>query len=80
MGKKFKIMYYENYYWGMNIIWWALWVILLFWIFAIPYDIPGQRRKKDSSYQILQKRYANGSITESEYNDKKKILEAEFRK
>jgi putative membrane protein len=73
-------MNYENYYWGMNIIWWVIWVILLFWIFAIPYDIPGQRRKKESAFDILQKRYANGHITESEYNDKKKILEIELHK
>ncbi|WP_310556298.1 SHOCT domain-containing protein [Flavobacterium sp.] len=73
-------MYYENYYWGMNIIWWGIWVVLLFWIFAIPYDIPGQRRKKDTAFDILKKRYANGQITESEYSDKKKILEEEFRK
>jgi putative membrane protein len=73
-------MNYENYYWGMNVIWWILWLILLFWIFAVPYDIPGQRRKKDSAFDILQKRYADGHITESEYLDKKKILEAEFKK
>ncbi|WP_291099870.1 MULTISPECIES: SHOCT domain-containing protein [unclassified Flavobacterium] len=73
-------MYYENYYFGMNIIWWTIWVILLFWVFAIPYDIPGQRRKKDSAYDVLQKRYSKGDITESEYYDKKKILEEEFRK
>lgn len=71
---------YENYYWGMNIIWWVLWVILLFWIFAIPYDVPGQRKRKDSPYDILQKRYAAGHISESEYYDKKKILEEEFKK
>ncbi len=71
---------YENYYWGMNIIWWVLWVILLFWIFAIPYDVPGQRKRKDSPYHILQKRYAAGHISESEYYDKKKILEEEFKK
>lgn len=73
-------MYYENYYWGMNIVWWVIWVILLFWIFAIPYDIPGQRRKKDSAFELLKKRYAGGHITEVEYNEKKRILEAELRK
>jgi putative membrane protein len=69
------MMNYENYYFGMNIIWWVIWILLLFWIFAIPYDIPGQRRKKESAFDILQKRYANGHITESEYYDKKKIME-----
>ena len=39
-------MLYDNYYWGMNFIWWFAWIMLLIWIFAIPYDIPGQRRIK----------------------------------
>ncbi len=65
-------MDYENYYFGMDIIWWIIWGILLFWIFVIPYDIPGQRRKKESAYSLLQKRYAKGEITESEYQEKKK--------
>ncbi|TRX43132.1 SHOCT domain-containing protein [Flavobacterium restrictum] len=73
-------MYYDNYYYGMTGIWWGLWIVLLFWIFVIPYDIPGQRSKKESAYSILQKRYAEGKITESEYQDKKKILEEELRK
>ncbi len=68
-------MYYENYYWGMSFIWWVLWIILLLWIFAVPYNIPGQRHKKDNALDILKKRYANGLITESEYYDKKKIIE-----
>lgn len=73
-------MEYSNYYFGMNVIWWVIWILLLFWIFAIPYNIPGQRRRKDSAFDTLQKRYANGHITESEYLDKKRIMEEELRK
>jgi putative membrane protein len=72
-------MHNENYYWGMNFIWWVIWVILLLWIFASPYNIPGQRRKNESAFDILQKRFANGSITEIEYQEKKKILEEAFK-
>jgi putative membrane protein len=68
-------MFYNNYYWGMGLIWWFVWVILLLWIFTIPYDIPGQRNKKSSPLDILQKRYASGEISIDEYNEKKKILE-----
>ena len=68
-------MYYENYYWGMNLIWWILWIILLFWIFVIPYDIPGQKRKKDSAHDILNKRYANGDISIAKYKNKRKNIE-----
>lgn len=68
-------MDYTNYYWGMNFIWWIIWFLLIFWVFAVPYDIPGQRNKKDSPLDILKKRYASGQIDVKEYNEKKKILE-----
>lgn len=72
-------MNYENYYYGMNVIWWVIWIILLFWIFAIPYDIPGQRRKKESEYDILRRKYAEGIISTVEFQEKKKNLEQEFK-
>ncbi len=69
-----------SYFWGMHWVWWFLWVIMLFWIFALPYDIPGQRRKKDSPLDILRKRFAAGEIQTEEYNEKKKILETDLAK
>lgn len=74
------MMYYNGSYWGMNLIWWFIWIILLIWIFITPYDIPGQRRKKDSPLDILQKRFASGEITKEEYLDKRKVLEDESKK
>jgi putative membrane protein len=73
-------MYYNGSYWGMNLIWWIIWIILFIWIFITPYDIPGQRRKKDSPLDILQKRFASGEITKEEYLDKRKVLEDESKK
>ena len=67
-------MFYDNSYWGMNIIWWFLWVSLLFWIFFTPYDIPYQRKKRGTALDILQKRFASGQIDLEEYNEKKKTL------
>ena len=64
----------------MHLVWWFVWIILLFWIFAMPYDIPGQRKKKDSPLDILQKRYASGQITTEEYYEKKKNLENDLAK
>ncbi len=69
-------MYYENYYWGMNILWWIIWFIFIFWIFATPYNIPGQRTKKDTPLQILKKRLASGEINNEEYHEKKNIVES----
>jgi len=68
-------MFYQNYYGGMNFIWWIIWGGLLIWIFAIPYDIPFQRNKKNSPLDILQKRFATGEINEKEYYEKRKIIE-----
>ena len=68
------MFYYDNF-WGMNFIWWFLWIIMLFWIFATPYNIPGQRIKRDSPLDLLQKRFASGQITNDEYQESKKILE-----
>ena len=71
-----KIMMYNGYHlWGMHIIWWFIWIILLIWIFATPYDIPGQKNKKDAPLDLLQKRFASGQITTEEYQEKKIILQ-----
>ena len=67
-------MYYENYYWGMNVIWWVLWIVMLVWIFAVPYDIPYQRSKRESSAEILKKRYASGEINLEEFHAMKKNI------
>ena len=73
-------MHYNNSYWGMNMIWWVIWIIMIFWIFATPYNIPGQRMKNDSPLDILRKRFAAGEINNDEYQEKKKILEADMPK
>ena len=70
----FKIMYNGYQFWGMDLVWWFLWVLLLFWIFATPYDIPGQRKAKDSPLDLLKKRFASGEIGKQEYEENKHIL------
>jgi len=68
-------MFYNNYYGGMALIWWAVWIIMIIWIFVTPYSIPGQRHKKETALDILKKRFASGEITEKEYYEKKSIIE-----
>lgn len=67
-------MYNGYHFGGMHLIWWFIWMGLLIWIFVTPYDIPGQRKKKDSPLEILQKRFASGEITKEEYLNRKEIL------
>ena len=62
----------------MDFIWWFLWIMLLIWIFAIPYDIPGQRNKKNNPLDALQRRFAAGEIGPDEYHERKKIIEMDY--
>jgi putative membrane protein len=66
----------NNYYefGGMHIFWWIIWCVMIFWIFATPYDIPGQRTKRDTPLYILKKRMAAGEISIAEYEERKSIL------
>ena len=73
-------MIYDNYYLGMHPGWWFVWALMLFWIFATPYDIPFQRKRKDGPFHILQKRFAAGEISEEKYHEMKKILESGMAK
>ena len=70
------MMDYETYnYVGMHLLWWILWIVVIFWIFASPYNIPGQRSKKETPLDILKKRFAKGEINSEEYQEKKMLLE-----
>ena len=66
--------YFEGHWGGMHIIWWIIWLVLLVWIFFIPYDVPYQKSSNEDPMQILKKRFAKGETTKEEYEDSKKTL------
>jgi putative membrane protein len=67
-------MHHGYHFGGMHFFWWIFWIIIIIWIFATPYDLPGQRTKTESPLEILKKRFAKGEITKEEYDEKKKLL------
>ena len=72
---------YDGYrFWGMHLIWWFIWIMFIFWVFATPYDIPGQMKKKDSPLDILHKRFASGKMSKEQYQEHKAILEKDVAK
>lgn len=71
--------YNDYHFWGMHLVWWFVWVIAIFWIFVTPYNIPGQRMKKNSPLDILKKRLAIGEISTAEYEESKKILDRDAK-
>lgn len=67
---------HEGYHFvGMHFFWWFVWIMFILWIFATPYYVPFQEKKKNSPFDILKNRLASGQITNEEYQEKKKILE-----
>ncbi|MEQ9261880.1 MAG: SHOCT domain-containing protein [Owenweeksia sp.] len=66
---------YEGHFWGMHFIWWIVWLVFIFWIFLTPWDVPGQRTKKETPLDILKKRLASGEINTHEFEERKKLLE-----
>jgi len=65
----------HGHYWGMHWVWWILLIIGLFWIFATPWDIPGQRKRKNRALDTLKKRYASGEINTQEYEERKEVIQ-----
>lgn len=66
--------YMDGDFWGMHYFWWIFWIILLIWIFFLPFGKPSRPAPKETPLEILQKRYARGEITKEEYKEAKKTL------
>ncbi len=49
-------MYNGYHFGGMHMIWWFIWIFILIWIFATPYDLPGQRTNRETPLDILKKK------------------------
>jgi len=65
----------ENHFWGMHLFWWIVWVVLLIWIFVVPWDIPGNRKSKNQAIDILDQKFAEGKISKEEYEEKKALIQ-----
>lgn len=73
-------MFHDGYhFWGMHLIWWFIWLIILFSIFGFFEPVRKTRIKRDSPLDILQKRFASGEISKDEYFENKKILEEDIK-
>ncbi|MFD1094138.1 SHOCT domain-containing protein [Salegentibacter chungangensis] len=66
--------YTDGSFWGMHFFWWIFWIVILVWVFFLPYGIPSRKRKKKKPLEILQKRYAKGEISKEEYEEAKKYF------
>lgn len=68
------------HFWGMHLFWWLFWSIGLILFFALLQPVPRSRvrvlrSRRETSLEILQRRFAAGEITKQEYEEYKAMLE-----
>ena len=71
------MFYKDGFFWGMHLIWWAIWVVLLGWIFFAPSSSSYDEIEDDDPLTSLKRRFAKGEITKSEYEESKKLLKSD---
>ena len=74
-------MFYDGYhFFGMHLFWWFFWILFFFMLFGLFEPPVPKKRKGQDALEILQKRFAAGSISKEEYAEHKAILEKDRRK
>lgn len=58
---------------GFHFFWWLLWIALLVGLVLWVTRVAG--RSARTPLEILQRRYANGEITQDEYEERRRTLE-----
>lgn len=63
-------------YSGYGMVWLILFILLLLVLLFLGYKlIQASRKEEDKALVILRERYANGELTDEEFEQKKKILQ-----
>jgi putative membrane protein len=67
-----------GYFFGMSLLWWIFWVVVLVGFFMLATPVPRRRVREVDPLQVLKRRYAAGEITTAEYDERRaRILDRE---
>ena len=66
-------MHYEWSFWGMHLFWWLFWLVLIVLMFT-PFAPVTPGRRRPTPLDVLQRRYAAGEISTTEYEERKATL------
>ncbi len=72
-------MYYnDSGYFGMHFFWWLFWILLWVSFFSMMRPVPRKKwqQLRETPKDILQRRLANGDISEKEYETRRELLSA----
>ncbi len=69
--------YYDNGLFGMHMLWWLFWILLLVLFFSFLTPVPRKKARLNrlTPLDILQRRFAAGEITTEDYEERKARLE-----
>lgn len=67
----------DGFFWGMHLIWWAIWLVALGWIFFGRSDWPYPEEEEDDTLVTLKRRFAKGEINKQEYEESKQLLKSD---
>jgi putative membrane protein len=72
--------YCDMGFWGMHAFWWFFWIVFIVGVLSFFGQVSKSKAKdhKESSLEILQKRYAKGEISTTEYEERKSTLNSDI--
>jgi putative membrane protein len=70
-------MFHNGWFFGMHLIWWLFWIILIVLFFSLlsPLRRRTARGDRQTPLEILQRRYAAGELSTQDYEERKARLE-----
>lgn len=60
---------------GMHAAGWIFWALVIAALVFLAWARPGQRGRRESPHEVLQRRLASGEITPDEYEKRKALLD-----
>lgn len=70
------MQFHNEHYWGMHLIWWAIWIVIILLILLWP----RKRIKNKNALEILRKQFAEGHITREEFEAMKQTIDIHNKK
>lgn len=71
------MFYGDGVFWGMHLIWWAIWFVILGWIFFAPSSSSYQEIEGDDPLTMLKIRFAKGEISKEDFEQSKKLMNSD---
>jgi len=67
--------WHSGWFFGMHLVWWLFWIVVTVGVWAaITRSAAAPAPKTESPLEVLRRRYAEGALTTTEYEERKAKL------